>query len=110
MTVPSNEELAARIAAVEARLDMEAGLRASVDRDVADHGAAIRATHHLVRSLAITQGEHTQTFARHTATLAEHSAILTMHTALHAEHSRAFGVTHDRLDLIIDLLQPGNNN
>jgi len=53
------DELERRVAALEERVGMEAGLRASVDRDLADLGSKIRATHHLVQALAITQSEHT---------------------------------------------------
>lgn len=54
------EELEARIAALEARVGEEARLRASVDRDVADHQAKIAATHHLVQALSITQSQQTE--------------------------------------------------
>lgn len=87
--MPSNDELAARMAALQARMDLEAGLRASVDRDVAGHGAAIRATHHVVQALAITQGEHTQTLAR---------------------HGQSLSLAHDKLDRIIGLLEPRGRN
>jgi truncated hemoglobin YjbI len=44
---------------LKARVDaLEAALR-GVDRDQPDNGSAIRATHHLVQALAITQGQHT---------------------------------------------------
>ncbi len=47
------EELRARVDALEA-------LVRGVDRDQSDNSAAIRATHHLVQALAITQGQHTE--------------------------------------------------
>jgi hypothetical protein len=105
-TMPSNEELSARMDALEARMDLESGLRASVDRDVADQGAAIRATHHLVRALAITQGEHTRTLAGHTATLAEHTTILARHTEILGRNQRSLTLAHGKLDRIIGLLEP----
>ena len=38
---------------------MEAGLRASVDRDLASTAAYVRAQSHLIQALSITQAEHT---------------------------------------------------
>jgi hypothetical protein len=51
-----------RMAAVEAQLGMQANLRAAGDRDLSDLTQKVRAIHHLVQALAITQAEHTQTF------------------------------------------------
>lgn len=66
----SYEELEQRVEALERRVAEEAELRAAVDRDLADQGATIRATHHLVQALAITQGQHTQTLRDHGERLA----------------------------------------
>jgi hypothetical protein len=56
-------ELERRIAALEAQVGMEAGLRASGDRDLADVKTSLRATNHLVQALAITQSQHTEALA-----------------------------------------------
>jgi hypothetical protein len=49
-----------RVKAIEERLSMESGLRAAGDRDLSDLGATVRAQHHLVQALSITQGQHTE--------------------------------------------------
>ncbi|MGQ0464784.1 MAG: hypothetical protein ACT4QG_05630 [Sporichthyaceae bacterium] len=107
--MPSKKSLAARVDALETRMDMEAGLRASVDRDVSDHGDAIRATHHLVRALSITQGEHTRTLARHSAILDVHTELLNVHTELLNAHTEQLNGHTTKLDRIIALLEPGPN-
>lgn len=71
------EALAQRVAALEERLDQEAGLRASQDRDLATIGQRVQATNLVVQALHITQSEHTRTLAEHTQTLAEHTRMLT---------------------------------
>jgi hypothetical protein len=53
------DDLERRLAAVEQRLDIDAGLRASGDRDIADIKQTLRAKHHTIQALAITQSEHT---------------------------------------------------
>jgi hypothetical protein len=58
------EDLERRLAAVEQRLGMEAGLRASGDRDIADIKQTLRAQHHTIQALAITQSEHTEKLDR----------------------------------------------
>jgi hypothetical protein len=69
---------------------MEAGLRASVDRDLSSLVQSVRAERHLIQALAITQGEHTEILERHTQTL--------------AQHGQALQAAHDKLDRIIALL------
>jgi hypothetical protein len=63
------EELERRLAALEECLGMEAGLRASQDRDLASLAAGQRAANHLLQALSITQGEHTLALERHTEVL-----------------------------------------
>lgn len=70
------EELAERLARLEARVEREAQLRAAVDRDVADQGAEISATHHLVQALAITQSQHTGRLEALAAKVDAHSLAL----------------------------------
>lgn len=65
-----------RVAALEERMDMEAGLRASADRDLASLTANMRAQTHLLQALAITQSEHGELLRQHGETLAEHSAAM----------------------------------
>lgn len=57
MTDPRGD-LEARVAALEERLGMEAGLRASADRDLSDLRQSARAHTYLVQALAITQSQH----------------------------------------------------
>jgi hypothetical protein len=65
-----------RVAALEEQVAMEAGLRASVDDDVATLGQRVRAMNHLVQALSITQAEHTEEFAKVRTTLGEHGGKL----------------------------------
>jgi hypothetical protein len=57
-------DIEARLSAVEERLGMQEGLRASQDRDVSDMRDSLRAQTHLIQALAITQGQHTQSLER----------------------------------------------
>jgi uncharacterized coiled-coil protein SlyX len=66
-----SEGMHERLEALESRVELEAGLRASVDRDLATIAQRQSAANHLIQALAITQAEHTQTLAEHTQTLAE---------------------------------------
>lgn len=65
----SLEELERRIAAIEERLSMESGLRASGDRDLADMAQTLRAQQHTIQALAITQSQHNEKLDRHDASL-----------------------------------------
>ena len=58
-----------RVAAIEARLNMESGLRASADQDLADMAAAVRSQRALIQAVAITQSEHSQILDRHSQAL-----------------------------------------
>ena len=73
-----------RPAALEARVEGEADLPASVDTDLATVSERQRAAIHLIQALSITQGEHSETWSRHTE----------LPTSPHA-----------KLDLIIELLR-----
>lgn len=57
-------DLERRLAALEQRMDEEAGLRASQDRDLGTLSAAYAAQTHLMQALAITQSEHTEQIRR----------------------------------------------
>jgi hypothetical protein len=65
----SLEELDRRLAAVEERLGLESGLRASGDRDLADMAQSMRAQQHTIQALAITQSQHNEKLDRHEASL-----------------------------------------
>lgn len=65
-----------RLAALEERLGMESGLRASMDTDLASINSKLSAQHHLIQALSITQGEHTGTLAQVRETQVEHTASL----------------------------------
>ena len=77
------EELERRIAAIEERLGVESGLRASGDRDLADMAQTLRAQQHTIQALAITQAQHNEKLDRHEASLT---------------------AAHDKLDQIITML------
>lgn len=65
----SLEELDRRLAAVEERLGLESGLRASGDRDLADMAQTLRAQQHTIQALAITQSQHNEKLDRHEESL-----------------------------------------
>lgn len=66
----SLEELERRIAAIEDRLGVESGLRASGDRDLGDMTQTLRAQQHTIQALAITQAQHNEKLDRHEQSLA----------------------------------------
>jgi uncharacterized coiled-coil protein SlyX len=53
-----------RLAALEERVGMEAGLRAAGDSDLASLSLKLSAQHHLIQALSITQSEHTGEFTK----------------------------------------------
>jgi hypothetical protein len=65
----SLEELERRIVAIEDRLGVESGLRASGDRDLADMAQTLRAQQHTIQALAITQSQHNEKLDRHEESL-----------------------------------------
>jgi uncharacterized coiled-coil protein SlyX len=56
--------LESRVTRVEKRMDDEARLRASMDRDLADISEKLRVQIELIQALAQTQSEHTAVLAR----------------------------------------------
>jgi len=58
------QDLAQRLAALAERVDQEAGLRASQDRDLASVERTLRAQHHTIQALAITQSDHNEKLDR----------------------------------------------
>lgn len=58
------EDLQRRMAAVEERLHMEAGLRAGGDRELGDMAQTLSAQRHTIQALAITQSQHTEVLRR----------------------------------------------
>lgn len=65
----SLEELERRLVAVEERLGLESGLRASGDRDLSDMAQTLRAQQHTIQALAINQSQHNEKLDRHEASL-----------------------------------------
>ena len=49
-----------RVTAIEERLRTESGLRAAGDRDLGEMAQTVRAQHHLIQALSITQSQHTE--------------------------------------------------
>jgi hypothetical protein len=60
-----SDRLEQRVAAIEEQLGMESGLRAAGDRDLGDIVQTVRAQHHLIQALSITQSQHGELLARH---------------------------------------------
>jgi hypothetical protein len=58
------------------RLDQEAGLRVSQDRDLSNLQVLANANASLLQALATTQSHHTAVLAEHTAMLASHGFAL----------------------------------
>jgi hypothetical protein len=94
------EELERRVAAIEERLSVESGLRASGDRGLADMAQTLRAQQHTIQALAITQSQHNEKLEQHNEKLDRHEASLT--------------AAHGKLDQIITmfgrLLNDGNGS
>ncbi len=65
----SLDELERRIAAIEDRLGVESGLRASGDRDLGDMAQTLRAQQHTIQALAITQSQHNEKLDLHEQSL-----------------------------------------
>jgi hypothetical protein len=86
----SLDELEQRVAAIEGRLGVESGLRASGDRDLADMAQTLRAQQHTIQALAITQSQHNEKLDRHeqslTAAHGKLDRIITMLDRLTDEH------------------------
>lgn len=72
----SLEELDRRLAAVEERLGLEAGLRASQDRDLASLKTELRSANNLLQALALTQSDQTRMLTGLEATGADHGERL----------------------------------
>ena len=119
-----NENLEGRLAELEDRVQLEAGLRASIDRDLSTIATRQSAANHLLQALAITQAEHTatlstqsETLGRLTTTVGEHSALLDQHTATLDQHTATLDQHTAKLDQhtaqldqIIGLLEPHSGN
>lgn len=69
----SLDELDRRLAAVEERLGLEAGLRASQDRDLASLKTELRSANNLLQALALTQSDQTRMLTGLESTAADHS-------------------------------------
>ena len=59
-------DLEERLTALEDRMDMESGLRASIDRDLSALAMSLRSAHNLLQAVAITQSDHTKDLDLHT--------------------------------------------
>lgn len=92
-----SEDLAAELAALQEQVNMEAGLRASADRDLASASSTLRAQHHTIQALAITSSEHNMMLNDQVRILREHGAVLDAHTV-------SLASAHRKLDQIIGML------
>jgi hypothetical protein len=70
--VANLEELEQRLAAVEERLGLEAGMRASQDRDLASLKTELRSANNLLQALALTQSDQTRMLTGLEASVADH--------------------------------------
>lgn len=75
-----SDGLEERVAAIEERLRMESGLRASGDRDLGDVALTVRAQHHLIQALSITQSQGAAIEALRREHTAKLDQIITMLT------------------------------
>jgi hypothetical protein len=110
------KSLEERVTAIEERLGMEAGLRASQDRDLGLIAERLSATNHMLQALGITQGEHFAVLASHTTLLGRHAdelsdirrilvrheATLETHTKILDQHSRTLEHHTTLLESIVD--------
>jgi chromosome segregation ATPase len=74
--VSSMEELERRLASVEERLGLEAGLRASQDRDLSSLKLELRSANNLLQALALTQSDQTRMLTALESAVAEHGERL----------------------------------
>lgn len=100
----SLEDLERRVGALEDRMDMEEGLRASQDRDVAAVEQRTRAIQQSLQALSITVGEHGSILRQHGSILRQHGERLERIEGTLDEHGQMHGVTHGKLDLIVTML------
>jgi hypothetical protein len=70
------EDLRDRMSALESMVRREAELRAAVDQDQSDMAGQVRAMHHLVQALSITQSEHGEKLTRMTNWARRHDGRL----------------------------------
>jgi hypothetical protein len=63
-----------RLTALEDRMDMESGLRASIDRDLSALAMSQRSAHNLLQALALTQSDQTRLLEQHTRMFEELSS------------------------------------
>ena len=105
-----NENLEGRLAELEDRVQLEAGLRASIDRDLSTIATRQSAANHLLQALAITQAEHTATLSTHSETLGRLTTTVGQHTATLDQHTATLGQHTAKLDQIIGLLEPRSGN
>ncbi|GIF24686.1 multidrug efflux pump subunit AcrA (membrane-fusion protein) [Actinoplanes tereljensis] len=122
-----NDQYKARLSAVEQRVEFEAGLRAKVDRDLADLQSGQQGMLKVVNALRETQVEQGQAIGRiesrmdkfeatqnlHTAALNHHSAILTEMVQLAVEQKRRtdqldakVGQLSTQMVRVLELLEP----
>lgn len=76
----------ARIAELDERAGMEAGLRAGIDRDLGRLTTKVTAVEHTVRAIWITQGEQSVRLDEHLTTLLEIRELLRAQATVLAEH------------------------
>lgn len=93
-----------RVAALEERLGMESGLRASQDRDLASIAANVRAINHSMQALAITQSEHNRKIEDLAAVVAGHTTDL---ADIKTEMRAGFGALTTLLTTLIEQGEPG---
>lgn len=93
-----------RVAALEERLGMESGLRASQDRDLASIATNVRAINHSMQALAITQSEHNRKLEDLAAVVDRHTGDL---KEIRNEMRAGFAALTTLLTTLIEHGEPG---
>lgn len=94
-----------RLRAVEERMDMESGLRASIDRDLSNLSLRLDSANTLIQAVALTQSQHTRVLWEHTGMLREHTGMLKEHTGMLKDLGSRLDRMDDRFDEVIGMLK-----
>ncbi|MGQ0845694.1 MAG: hypothetical protein ACT4QF_16355 [Sporichthyaceae bacterium] len=93
----SLDDLERRVGALEERLDVTEGLRASQDRDLAALEPRTKAMMRSLQAISLTVSEHGTILREHGERLNRIESTLVRHGGMHE-------VTHEKLDLIVTML------
>lgn len=102
-----------RVTVLEQRMDMEAGLAASRDRDLSELTTTVRSHTRMLQAVQERQAEHSKILEHHTTILGQQTAILREHSlrlasveeavgALRQMTTEGFAALGGQLQLLID--------